>query len=225
MTWWHKVALGTVPVVGVALCLLIFQIGADADKITADVHGLSGPSVQVLQATTAAADSITSLTASATKRVDAFSVTQTKLNTGIDLLTHRLTDLCSEPQGCGLIPDASRTLNTARGTLGRVEVAADSFDKHQSVFYTQEAALSVGAKKTFTDLDSFVTNPDLAASFHNLNTASLSLSDSAHNIDGLTADGRTWVHQELFPTKKKLGFWGSVWVGAQTVHKVSPPLF
>ncbi len=52
------------------------------------------------------------------------------------------------------------------------------------------------------------------------------------NIAGMTdsgnkmlADAQWKEHQLLHPDKVKLGFWGSVWLGAKYVHQFEPPLF
>jgi hypothetical protein len=45
------------------------------------------------------------------------------------------------------------------------------------------------------------------------------------NFAVISTDLREVVHGYVHPSKKKLGFWGTVYAGATVVHKFSPPLF
>jgi len=225
MTWWHKLALGTVPVVGVCLCLLLLQISAAVPQFVSDARGLSGEGVTAFRSVNTTVGSVNTLVQHTTTRVDGLQTTQTKLNKGIDLLTHRLTDLCPDPKAvdaaihpCGLIANADKTLSTARGTMGQVEVAANSFDKHQSTFYQQEADLNQKTQSTVADLDRFITSPDLLGTLHNVN-------ETTAHVDATAGDIQFEADKLAHPPKKKIGFWGGVWAGAQVVHKISPPLF
>ena len=224
MTWWHKLALGTVPVTGIFVCAVLLRVFLAEPAVFVDLHTVAAQTTTTVKAFQGTADAGTTVLKSANTRVVAFGTTQAKLNPGIDLMTHRLTDLCSAPQGCGLIPDASRTLNTTRGTLGQVEIAARSFDQHQSVFYQQETDLAAGSQKTFDDFDKFITNPDLTDTFHNVNLGSLAFADTARNVDGMTTDGKTWLHQKLFPTKKR-GFVTGFEAAGDVAKHWMPPLF
>lgn len=58
------------------------------------------------------------------------------------------------------------------------------------------------------------------------------LSATADNVKRMTSDGARITKDAAdeadrlaHPPKKKLGFWGGVWVGAQYVHKMMPPIF
>lgn len=194
--------------VGACLCFLLFQISSTLPRVVSDLHGLSSEGVASFRSIDKTTGNADALLKAATKRVDALSTTQTKLNTGIDLVTHRLTDLCSAPQGCGLIPDASRTLNTARGTMGQVEVAARSFDQHQSIFYQQEADLAKKTETTVDDLDRFVSSPDLLDTLHNLDSSSTALSSTAKHADAVAGDIQ--FEADRIQKQKKLGFWAKL---------------
>jgi hypothetical protein len=136
---------------------------------------------------------------------------------------HRLNDLC-DPGPCGVLPDVARTLATARGTMGQVEEASIQFNRHSATFYDQEAASSADLQRTVLDVDRFVTAPDLVATMHNFNAASLAVAGSAQNLDAATTDGRTWLHQKLFPTKKR-GLVSGIEATGDVVHHWLPPLF
>lgn len=136
---------------------------------------------------------------------------------------HRLNDLC-EPGPCGLLPDVARTLATARGTMGQIEEASIQFNRHSSTFYDQEAASSADLQATVRDVDKFVTAPDLLATMRNVNSASLAVAGSAQNLDAATTDGRTWLHQKLFPNKKR-GLVSGIEATGDVVHHWLPPLF
>lgn len=45
------------------------------------------------------------------------------------------------------------------------------------------------------------------------------------SLKATAVDLQDEVHKLTHPTKKKLGFWGTIYAGAQIVHKLSPPLF
>lgn len=129
-----------------------------------------------------------------------------------------------EPAPCGTLADINRTLATTRGTLGTVELAGRDFDRHSSQFYAQEAAGAADFQQTVGDIDRFVTAPDLLGTMHHLDTASLAVSATAQNLDAVSTDGRTWIHERLFPTKKR-GIISGIEATGDVVHHWLPPLF
>ena len=70
MTWWHKLALGTVPVVGVCLCLLLLQISAAVPQFVSDARGLSGEGVTAFRSVNTTVGSVNTLVQHTTTRVD-----------------------------------------------------------------------------------------------------------------------------------------------------------
>jgi methyl-accepting chemotaxis protein len=209
------------------LCLLTLQISGVVVRVASDIDSITRTTNQTLVSAQKTTEASTGLVQAATKTVNGLGETQARLGTGIELLTHRLTDLCvtdgSHP--CGVLADVEKTLNTARGTMGQVEVAAHSFDQHQTVFYQQESSLAAKTESTVSDMDRFISSPDLTATLKNLNDTSAALASTTQHADRVAGDIQFEADKIAHPPKKKIGFWATVWAGAQVVHKVSPPLF
>jgi len=171
-----------------------------------------------------AADAATGLLQAARPVVANLQTTETKLNATIDLTSHRLNDLCPDPKSinaaihpCGTLADTNRTLATARGTAGQLEYSMLVFNKHEGALFDQESATYSKFNATLTDADAFVTDPNLKGMFAHGNIV-------LANAEAVTTDGRTWVHQKLFPTKKKGFISGFEATGDVFMHWV-PPLF
>jgi hypothetical protein len=204
------------------------QLTASLVSITADVHGTTGKiatTVDGVQTQVAAlsARMFTSLdsldrqvdtvgrvvTAAETvvKKVgpvlDNLASTETKLGDTIDLTSHHINDLCPDPKAvdaaihpCGTLADFNRSLATLRGTSGVVEKSLLVFNQHEGDLFTQESTAYSHMDKSVLDFDGLVSDSDLKATIH-------SGAATVSNIAAITSDGRVWLHQELFPTKKK----------------------
>jgi hypothetical protein len=96
------------------------------------------------------------------------------------------------PGPCGTVSDVGKTLNTARLTMGQVEIATNSFDKNQNHFYTQEDQLYADADGAANRLNVILTSPDLYDSIHNVNTIT-------SNLGQTTTDFQTKFHSFLYP--------------------------
>lgn len=92
------------------------------------------------------------------------------------------------------------TLNTATTTLDAAKAPINAF--------TQDAV----------DLDALLKDRAIHATLTNVE----GMTDSGNKM---LADAQWKEHQLLHPDKVKLGFWGSVWLGAKYVHQFEPPLF
>jgi hypothetical protein len=96
-----------------------------------------------------------------------------KLGVSIDLVTNRITILCppkdsDELHPCGTLADLAKTLNTARGTMGQIEIAARHENRNLGTLDTQEATLFGDfhgtATRANTSLDLFnklLADPDV----------------------------------------------------------------
>lgn len=226
------IALGTVPVVGAFLCILLFHASAFLQEARSDevvittetVADESALSQEGIQALEDADDSVYAVSRSASGTLRsaqrAFDAAQLPLaalkgtiddvDAGVVVTTHRLTDLCPTPaeikagdiRECGLVANANRTLTTSRGTLGTVETAVRSFDQHEALFYAQESELNATAQQS-----------------------ALSLADSAKQADVILTDARIEADKLAHPTKKKLGFWGALEVGGDFARHFMPSIF
>lgn len=169
-------------------------------------------------------DAATGVLHAATPVVASFSGTAGKLNDTIDLTSHRLNDLCPLPSAigaalhpCGTLADTNRTLATLRGTSGQVELSLLVFNRHESDLFTQESNAYAAMNKSVTDFDALVSNPDLKGTIHNGATIT-------GNFAAISTDGKDWLHQKLYPTKKKGFVSGFEAAGDVMMHWV-PPLF
>jgi hypothetical protein len=204
-------AIGTVPVVGLFACLLLFQLSSLIQRTSLNEYALVAQTAEdehaiALQAVQTLRDvdkSASDLEKAATPAVVGLRSTEGKLNATIDLTSHRINDLCPDPKAvdaaihpCGTLADADRTLATLRGSSGQLERSMLVFNQHEGDLFTQESAAYAELQKSVSDFDAAVTNPDLATMVH---SGAAITTDAA----AVTHDGRTWIHQKLFPTKKK----------------------
>ena len=149
-----------------------------------------------------------------------------------------------KPETCGLIPSlktiapstvsAMGTVNqsaaklgttadaltgTANGATQGLTALTDDLTAAKPTIDTA-AGLVAHADSTVGDLDALLK--DNAVQWH----------ETSIHIDSMTGSGAKMLadaqwkeHQLLHPDKVKLGFWGSVWLGAKYVHEMMPPLF
>jgi hypothetical protein len=135
--------------------------------------------------------------------LDNLASTETKLGDAVDLTSHHVNDLCPPASAvdaaihpCGSLADLNKTLATLRGTSGQVESALLVFNKHEADLFTQESTAYSHMDKSVLDFDALVSDPDLKATIRGG-------AATASNVAAITSDGRVWLHQQLFPTKKK----------------------
>jgi hypothetical protein len=126
------------------------------------------------------------------------------------------------PGPCGLLSDGAKTLNTARLTMGQIEIAANHEDKNLGTLDQQEATIYAGTNDDVQALHALLASPDL---LQNLDTTSAAFADSAKQADGVLTDAKFEADKLTHPTKKKLTFWGAVLATGETIQKLSPPLF
>ena len=111
------------------------------------------------------------------------------------------------PGPCGTLYDVAKTLNTARGVFGQIEVAVNHEDKNLTVLDQQETQLFEDTHKILTgfvplqneidktifDFDALATSPDLNQTIHNFGVVT-------DNLGDMTGDAKTKFHEFLFPT-------------------------
>jgi hypothetical protein len=222
-------ALGTIPVVGAFLCILIFQAGNLLDHATRDEDHLAAESIATLEAVNAPCKlgRNCGLISQATLTVQGIdsAVGSVKSVANSANQTLALVNRPCEPAPCGTLADINRTLATARGTMGQVEIAANHEDKNLGTLDAQEATLFADTHKAAQDLDALVNSPDIVASLHNVNASSAAVADSTKQADAILIDAREEADKFVHPPKKKMGFWAAVMAAANVAHKFEPPLF
>lgn len=125
---------------------------------------------------------------------------------------------------CGTLADFNRTLATARGTMGQIEIAANHEDKNLETLDAQEAMLVADTHKTLTDADALISSPYIVKSLQNLDSSTASLADSMKQGDAILTDGREFADKYAHPSKKKLTFWTATEAFGDWVRHFMPPL-
>lgn len=121
------------------------------------------------------------------------------------------------------------------GLMARVNVVVDQSKETLAAYQKTGEALTAAARGlqpvednaalSLAQLDNLVADPDVKATLANIAATSAATADSAKHADGIMADVHEEADKIVHPPKKKLGFWGSIYAGAQAVHKFEPPLF
>jgi hypothetical protein len=177
----------------------------------------------VANAATAQVNALTPVINKAARVLEASEKLLNASTVTVSLTNHRLNDLC-EPGPCGTLADLNRTLATGRGTMGQLEVSARDFNRHSNTFYDQEAQSSKQLQTAMTDVDKFITAPDLIDTVHQTDAAAMSIAGTTANVDAMTSDGKVWIHQRLYPTKKR-GFVSAMEAVGDFLKHFEPPLF
>jgi hypothetical protein len=151
---------------------------------------LSGIDKSVAQVGTAFTTAATAVTKTQ-KSVAAVSTQLSGVAVGLQKTVALVNAPCA-PGPCGTVAEVGKTLNTARLTMGQVEIATNSFDKNQDKFYQQEAQLYADSDGAAKNLNSILTSPDVYDSLHNINTVTANLGQS-------TTDFQNKFHDFLYP--------------------------
>ncbi len=159
-----------------------------ADK---SLSGIDKSVTQVGSAFTTAATSIIQ----AQKSVASVSAQLSGVAVGLQKTVALVNAPCA-PGPCGTVADVGKTLNTARLTMGQIEIATNSFDKNQDKFYQQEDQLYADSDGAAKSLNSILTSPDVYDSLHNVNTVTANLGQS-------TTDFQNKFHDFLYPPSCK----------------------
>lgn len=215
-------ALTTVPVCGVFLCLLL--IHTDKAVKTVDV---SGTIVQLNKALTSinhpckpgpcgtlagldqSMHEVDSLIFATNKTVfDADRVEQTEMT---------------------MLPQWNAQVTTTLTNMNETVTATGS-----SLTEMTRGALPVlsSTNAAVQHIDALVTSPYVLDTMKNVDASTATLADTAKHIDGTTAsveaattDIQVKVHHITNPEKVKLGFWGGTWAVMKEITSHSPPLF
>lgn len=126
------------------------------------------------------------------------------------------------------ILSANATITGLQETEHHLNATLDATSATVTGMQPVEAHLDTTLSHTEATVDSLnvlVSNPAITKSLVNIETATAAGALATQHAEGILADGKEKADQYTHPSKKKLGFWGTMWVGAQVIHKVSPPLF
>jgi type I site-specific restriction endonuclease len=133
-----------------------------------------------------------------------------------------------------LITLTQLTLYKEQASLQKTDAAVDSLlDSVKEVANTTTSQESLIGSQTVVTLkgiqeDTVSANTELQSldkATVSVNQTVIDTDNTIKSLDATATDLQEEVHKLTHPTKKKLGFWGTIWAGAQVIHKLSPPLF
>lgn len=218
MSWWHKIALGTVPVVGAFLCILLLQTSALVERAYRDEGILALGFKTALDTLNAECG--------ATTHCGTLAEVDKTLTHASDLIVQtqvavKHADKVSQTEAA-MLPEWNKQITT---TLSGINLTVSSFDANQDRLTASLVPVLNDTDATVKHLDDLVSSKYVLESLSNIDTSTAAFAESAKQISATVTDVRQETDKLTHPTKKKMGFWGGVWAVAQIVHKVSPPLF
>lgn len=230
--WLIEIALGTVPVVGAFLCVMAYQVKADAPKA---LQPLITSSTAAVQAVAETAKQVNLTLQRVNPTLEKLPGTLSHVNSALDGATAILATvnrLCPgehdlHPKPCGTLADVARFLDTGRGTLGTLEKAGIHEDKQLATLDGQEKTLFddlhtnlQGFAKTNSDIDDYITGADFKATQKGLAT-------TAASFGAMTSDAQLKFHALLFPPPCK--GWrcrvGDIYEGVKVGSQLIEPAF
>ena len=217
MNFLKGLALVSMTCAGLCICVLALEASRVLESLKTDAHSITGESVGVLQSASGTLHGIDATVSSANLAIVEVEHSANK--------TLQLVNKPCVPGPCGTLADINKTLNTARGTMGQIEIAANHEDKNLSNLDNQEQTLFADTHKTLTDADSLVASPYLLASMHNLDTTSAGLADGAKQADGILLDLKFEADKLTHPPARKVGFWASMFAAGRVVQQLMPSIF
>ena len=136
---------------------------------------------------------------------------------GVQTTTTNINRPCSA-DGCGAIAQVNKTLVKIGDEVVTTQLEQRKIFPHVTDAMDSLKGTSDGANKAADAVAAVAADPHLKA----ILLHSDGMSDS---MDKMLSDGYTKEHELFFPSKKKLGFWGTLYAGAVTVDHFIPPLF
>ena len=170
-------ALASVVVVAGFVCVFLMQLSAEVKRADVALSSSIATLTQVQATLEASSAKVDGVTGKVGGLIDAFTV-DARLAGGTLVSVNR----GCVPGPCGTLADVSKTLNTARGTVGQVEIGANHWDRNLTTLdaqelelYTQLDAAVQGVRPVedealiaTRDLDALATNKDVPLVVKNL---------------------------------------------------------
>lgn len=135
-------------------------------------------------------DAATGVIAAAKPSVVGLKATETRLDSLVSRVDHRLNDPCSKAGPCGTFADLDRTLATFRGSAGQVEAGLITLNKHSGDLFDQERLTYANMNRAVADLDAAITNPDISATVTNVRRMSEQGVATTANVAAVSAKVR-----------------------------------
>lgn len=218
MTWWHKIALGTVPVVGIFACLLLFQASSFIERADRDEGSVAA---QVQQAfATINAECGVAVHCGTLAEIDK-TLTHTSDLIVQTQLAVRHADAVSQTEA-KMLPEWNRRITE---TLDGIDTAVGDLDDSQNKLTASLVPILNDTDATVRHADELVSSKYVQESLRNIDASTAAIADSAKHADAVAGDIQFVADKLAHPAKKKIGFWSGIWAGAQVIHKLSPPLF
>jgi hypothetical protein len=238
-------AIGTVPLVGLCMCLLLLQVSAAVERASQDEVRIAAGATTALrlvnqpcaakgggcgtlaQATELLSEGTNVAGAANVTLGSANRVLQT-VNAGAKQTLATVNQPCGGGKPCGTLADVAKTLNTVRGTFGQVEIAANRFDQHDGALYEQETAL-YGSARTAIDglapVESSLTKTtldfDALVRDPNMTKNLANLQVITFEAGGILHDGRITADKLVAPQPWYRKLWTYTYQGASVVGCVT----
>jgi hypothetical protein len=141
----------------------------------------------------------------------------TVTSNGIQQTTANINRPCAQ-DGCGTLAQVDKTLVRVGDELTTTQLEQRNVFPHITAAMDSLKGTADGATGATQAVAGLASDPHLKAILAHAD----GMSDSG---DKILADAYKEEHKLLFPDKKKLSFWGSVYAGAVTIDHFIPPLF
>lgn len=184
--------------------------------------------------------------------VDAYEAapTQTlaKLNQTLDIINRP----CGNGHPCGTLANADKAMvkvgdilvtsqlqekdvaAAAEHNMGSVDQLASHLNQTADALTGTASAATGSLRAATVDLQTaqpLITDSDVLVKSANAQINSPYIADFEKHADGMSASGDSMLadaawktHRLLHPDKVKLGFWGTLWAGAQYIKSLEPPI-
>jgi len=190
------------------------QIAADADVTVKAATGMEAKAGAV-------ADNLNGLISETRPQI---SETMRRLNgtiahldetaAGLDTTVAKINAPCA-PGPCGTLADVAKTLNTFRGTAGRLEIAADHEDKRLTLLDDQEQQLADDTHADLAKLGGALDGIQELASNKDLQGTLAHVNGTMTALDGMAAETQAAWHEFLHPKwPKRVAGAVTTWGGA-----------
>jgi ABC-type transporter Mla subunit MlaD len=129
-------------------------------------------------------------------------------------------------QPCGVLADFDKLTATTRGTVGRIEIAADHEDRQLTTLDAQERQLFTDldttvrtSNQTVASVNSLVASPDVRKLLENANQFTAAAADTTKHADGIAAAAETVAKRYAYPPPKH--WYQKVWDVSKTAGELT----
>jgi hypothetical protein len=218
-------AIGTVPMVGLAVVLCLFQVSAIVVKVARDEGRIA---VQV----TAALDTVNRECAPM-QACGTLAEVDKALTHGSDLIVQsqkavRDADRVTTLEAAMLPQWNAGITQTLEHVNGMVAVAASSTQQMTAAAVPVLASVDATVKDAdaaTVRLNALIASTEVTDTLQHVDAATASIADSTRQADAILTDAREEADKLAHPPKKKLTFWGVILAGGDAARHFMPSIF